>query len=113
LIWWGGHSNFDIANFTTVGTLDLNLSGVDTPGTDFVGTGTASVFLDYITANPTNTGVLQSNGPLTGSITYTYTLPTETLAVPEPSTWAMMLLGFAGLGYFGYKAWRGTGLAAA
>jgi hypothetical protein len=23
-------------------------------------------------------------------------------AVPEPSTWAMMLLGFAGLGYAGY-----------
>ena len=26
------------------------------------------------------------------------------IAVPEPSTWAMMLLGFAGLGY---AAWRG------
>jgi PEP-CTERM motif len=26
-----------------------------------------------------------------------------TLAVPEPSTWAMMLLGFAGLGYAGYR----------
>ena len=25
-------------------------------------------------------------------------------AIPEPSTWAMMLLGFAGLGY---AAWRG------
>ena len=24
-------------------------------------------------------------------------------AVPEPSTWAMMLLGFAGLGYAGYR----------
>src|ERR1700722_19461508 len=24
-------------------------------------------------------------------------------AVPEPSTWAMMLLGFAGLGFFGYR----------
>ena len=22
--------------------------------------------------------------------------------VPEPSTWAMMLIGFAGLGYLGY-----------
>ena len=33
--------------------------------------------------------------------------------VPEPSTWVMMLAGFAGLGYFGYKASRGTGLAAA
>jgi hypothetical protein len=24
-------------------------------------------------------------------------------AVPEPSTWAMMLLGFAGLGFVGYR----------
>jgi hypothetical protein len=27
-------------------------------------------------------------------------------AVPEPSTWAMMLLGFAGLGYAGYRRVR-------
>jgi hypothetical protein len=27
-------------------------------------------------------------------------------AVPEPSTWAMMLLGFAGLGYVGYRKAR-------
>lgn len=26
--------------------------------------------------------------------------------VPEPSTWAMMLLGFAGLGFFGYRRAR-------
>jgi hypothetical protein len=26
-----------------------------------------------------------------------------TAAVPEPSTWAMMLLGFAGLGFMGYR----------
>jgi PEP-CTERM motif len=28
-------------------------------------------------------------------------------AVPEPSTWAMMLIGFAGLGYAGYRQARG------
>jgi hypothetical protein len=27
----------------------------------------------------------------------------EALAVPETSTWAMMLVGFAGLGYAGYR----------
>jgi hypothetical protein len=26
-----------------------------------------------------------------------------TTGVPEPSTWAMMLIGFAGLGYAGYR----------
>ncbi|HZZ21512.1 MAG TPA: PEPxxWA-CTERM sorting domain-containing protein [Roseiarcus sp.] len=25
------------------------------------------------------------------------------LTVPEPSTWAMMLIGFAGLGFAGYR----------
>ena len=24
-------------------------------------------------------------------------------SVPEPSTWAMMILGFAGLGFLGYR----------
>ena len=29
-------------------------------------------------------------------------------AVPEPSTWAMMLLGFVGLGFVGYRRKRGA-----
>ena len=34
-------------------------------------------------------------------------------AVPEPSTWAMMLLGFAGLGFVGYRKAKGNVLLAA
>ena len=30
----------------------------------------------------------------------------EIAAIPEPSTWAMMLLGFAGLGLLGYRKTR-------
>jgi PEP-CTERM motif len=26
------------------------------------------------------------------------------MATPEPSTWAMLMLGFAGLGFAGYRA---------
>jgi PEP-CTERM motif len=33
--------------------------------------------------------------------------------VPEPSTWAMMLLGFAGLGYAGWRGSRKAGSVAA
>ena len=29
------------------------------------------------------------------------------IAIPEPSTWAMMIAGFAGLGFAGYRASRG------
>jgi PEP-CTERM motif len=36
-----------------------------------------------------------------------------TAAVPEPSTWAMMLLGFAGLGYAGWRGSRKAGSVAA
>jgi PEP-CTERM motif len=31
---------------------------------------------------------------------------TSSSAVPEPSTWAMMLLGFVGLGFTGYQRAR-------
>ncbi len=34
------------------------------------------------------------------------------LTVPEPSTWAMMLLGFAGLGFVGYRRRRTLAAAA-
>jgi hypothetical protein len=34
--------------------------------------------------------------------------PIPLVAVPEPSTWAMMLAGFAGLGYAGYRTSRRT-----
>jgi PEP-CTERM motif len=40
------------------------------------------------------------------------TLTSDTLTVPEPSTWAMMLVGFAGLGFAGYRASRRTAAAA-
>jgi PEP-CTERM motif len=35
------------------------------------------------------------------------------VSVPEPSTWAMMLIGFAGLGFVGYRARRTAWIVAA
>ncbi len=42
-------------------------------------------------------------GPVIGGVT---------IAVPEPSTWAMMGLGFAGLGLAGYRARKSVAIAA-
>jgi PEP-CTERM motif len=39
--------------------------------------------------------------------TYTIAPPPPT-AIPEPSTWAMMVLGFVGLGFAGYRVSRRT-----
>jgi hypothetical protein len=36
----------------------------------------------------------------------------QVAAVPEPSTWAMMILGFAGIGYLAYRRRQGAALAA-
>jgi len=34
------------------------------------------------------------------------------MSAPEPSSWAMLLIGFAGLGFAGYRSWRTTAAAA-
>jgi PEP-CTERM motif len=47
-----------------------------------------------------------SSGMFTGTMT-------PVISIPEPSTWAMMLLGFAGLGYIGYRTSRRRVTAAA
>jgi hypothetical protein len=48
-------------------------------------------------------------GMVVGSSGFSRVPPSMT--VPEPSTWAMMLVGFAGLGYAGYRASRGAAAA--
>jgi hypothetical protein len=42
----------------------------------------------------------------TGADADSFTLQIGPAAVPEPSTWAMMLAGFVGLGFAGYRASR-------
>jgi hypothetical protein len=42
-------------------------------------------------------------GQIPGSDSFYYITGPITAAAPEPATWAMMLLGFAGLGFAGYR----------
>jgi hypothetical protein len=49
---------------------------------------------------------LETSGLLSlefGQIQYSTIISEVTAAVPEPSTWAMMLLGFAGVGFMAYR----------
>ena len=63
--------------------------------------------LQVVTLDPV-TGVATSGPPLTGATGHFYALAPNPIptGIPEPSTWAMMLAGFAGLGYVGYRASR-------
>lgn len=58
-----------------------------------------------ITNTEHNEGFYVDNFTLTGERTVTANPPVinSVPSVPEPSTWAMMLIGFAGLGYAGYR----------
>jgi PEP-CTERM motif len=50
---------------------------------------------------------ITGKGPFNAAFTLTGT------EVPEPSTWALMLIGFAGLGYVGWRTQRRISVAAA
>ena len=67
-----------------------------------------STTLTFLTGDATNSGQFVGFvdvGPI-GSLTLSDNyvgLVGLTLPVPESSTWAMMLIGFAGLGFAGYR----------
>jgi hypothetical protein len=66
-----------------------------------VGPGSRSIEIEYILGYNSGTSVAPGNG---FSFTYDLVDPRVGAAVPEASTWAMMLVGFAGLAFAGYRA---------
>jgi hypothetical protein len=77
----------------------LSLTGLD-PNTPIISIGSLD---EVATVNPV-TGVIET--PLLTGLTSVHGL--DFVAAPEPATWAMILLGFAGLGIAGRRAsgWR-------
>jgi hypothetical protein len=93
--------------FTHPGPISIDFEDSSTAGNvlaDFTGVGDTHTEVVF-TLSPPKLASSVSAATLDGSITYHYT-------IPEPSTWAMMLIGFAGLGYAGYRAQRKSTAAA-
>jgi hypothetical protein len=108
-----GSSQVDVVRDVKSGTTNIDLSGPDTISS-YIGSGNGQVRLAIISGDPTpNASLIASDGPLSGLVTYTYSLPTSlpTLAVPETPTWATMLIGFASLGLAAYRAARKTSVS--
>jgi PEP-CTERM motif len=95
-----GGANFEIDNIYYAGSGTSNLSYQG--GIALLLSNGASYYLSAL-CNPGNSGAGCSGGYydfLTG--------PTVAPAVPEPSTWAMMILGFAGIGFMAYRRKSGA-----
>jgi hypothetical protein len=92
---FGGHpTSFDVYRATVDAGFDgqsfFEVNGSFPAGTVIVPFGTDDLFTSW-----TNTGL--NTGGCVGCT------PTPTAAIPEPSTWAMMILGFAGVGFMAYR----------
>ena len=58
-------------------------------------------------------GIINNSVSSDPTFSFTFNTPiSQVNSAPEPSTWAMMLLGFAGLGFAGYRASQRTAVAA-
>jgi hypothetical protein len=75
-------------------TLDFHISGTGLTLSSFAADTTGSFFVADVAGTGTTGGVRN-----TGIIDFTL----QTAAVPEPSTWAMMILGFVGVGFMAYR----------
>jgi PEP-CTERM motif len=78
---------------TTTGSLTQTINSYDTSTFGFFGI-TSSTPFNAATFTSQNDGISTFNIP---------EIEFQAAAVPEPSTWAMMILGFAGIGFMAYR----------
>jgi hypothetical protein len=80
---------------------DVRLTGLD-PNAPIIAFNGGSIggFNEVAVVNPL-TGVVET--PILTGLSSPHGLDFIPFAVPEPSTWALMMLGFAGLGFAGYR----------
>jgi hypothetical protein len=106
-LFWPGNAPATASDFPGAGTF------LDIYGLAFTigGGGTVvDLFSNGICCGPP--GAVFGVAVVTSETTLDYVPQGVTASTPEPSTWAMMMLGFAGLGFAGYRKAREAAIAA-
>lgn len=100
-----GVASFTASSIAVVlgGEADLDFSSVTFNGLDFAVSSTGQVDFRFLNDAPVTSGeqILTVNGISRGNGSYAGTIAfaEATSAVPEPATWAFMLVGFGAVGY--------------
>lgn len=102
--YWGSVDQYNTLQLYSGSTLLATYNGADilNPANGFQGS-TGSTFVNFNTF-----GSQAITSAVFTSSQKAFEFDNITTGVPEPSTWAMMVLGFAGLGFLGYRR-RTTG----
>jgi hypothetical protein len=111
---FGGFDNIFLTSGITL--VNGNITSIVTPfGGGGIGVGapaSGSVFINQNGANAGQPGLDFTFTPAGGTRT-DGTVSSVVEAVPEPSTWAMMILGFCGVGFMAYRRKAKPGFMAA
>ncbi|KRQ94754.1 hypothetical protein CQ12_04295 [Bradyrhizobium jicamae] len=89
-----GDSGLQTFTFDSTGTSHSNMGWI-TESFLYTATGTSIITFQSLTIGPTGNENFAAYGPALDNVSVT--------AVPEASTWAMMILGFVGVGFMAYR----------
>jgi choice-of-anchor C domain-containing protein len=89
-----GSSGLQIFTFDTTGKSHGNMGWI-TESFLYTASGTSTITFQSLTVGPTGNETFAAYGPALDNVSVT--------AIPEASTWAMMIVGFAGAGFLAYR----------